>query len=253
MTYPLPLDGKGVLIPRGNGQAKSFSSLVEKFGGIPIEIPLIAFQPVNETKQLLTIFQQLHTYNWIIFTSKVTVETFFSFNPTPLPKIAVIGEKTKEWVEKKGYDVAFLPTGYVAETFVKDFLPRASKGEKVLIPKGSLARDYIANSLSDSGIYVDEVVIYETYFPKDSKVQLKKAIMEKKLDILAFTSPSTVNHFIECIEEYHLWEQIENCLVTCIGPVTYERAIALGLSVHVVPEQYTVEAMIKSINNFITK
>jgi len=79
MLKPLGLVDKKVLVPRGAGQAKSFSQLVEKYGGISIEIPLIAFRPIELTKELQTAMNEINTYDWIVFTSNVTVETFFSF------------------------------------------------------------------------------------------------------------------------------------------------------------------------------
>ncbi len=47
MTDSAPLKNKKILVPRGKGQAKPFSDLVKKNGGIPIEIPLIAFRPIT--------------------------------------------------------------------------------------------------------------------------------------------------------------------------------------------------------------
>lgn len=77
MSPSLPLLNKKVLVPRGEGQAKSFSELVERYGGIPIEIPLIAFRPIEKNQRLQESLLVLDTYDWIIFTSSVTVETFF--------------------------------------------------------------------------------------------------------------------------------------------------------------------------------
>src|SRR3954447_24145126 len=101
MIKSLPLLDLKVLVPRGKDQAKSFSQLVERYGGIPIEIPLIAFRPIEKTQPLHECLLALDTYDWVIFTSNVTVETFFSFIKEEkvdwkLPKIAVIGKKTAE-------------------------------------------------------------------------------------------------------------------------------------------------------------
>ena len=123
-----PLQNKTVMIPRGKAHSKSFSDLVERAGGIPVEIPLIAFKPVAASENLYAAIDHLHTYDWIIFTSNVTVETFFSFNikEADLPKIAVIGEKTKQVLESKGLYVDFTPGHYVAEDFVEEFKPLIS-------------------------------------------------------------------------------------------------------------------------------
>ncbi|MCM3663814.1 uroporphyrinogen-III synthase [Mesobacillus subterraneus] len=254
MIQSLPLQNKTVMIPRGKAHAKSFSELVARQGGIPVEIPLIAFRPVAATEELLDILHNLHTYDWIIFTSNVTVETFFSFmkkQQTELAKIAVIGEKTKEILESMGGKADFVPQQYVAEGFVEEFLPHIKQGTRVLIPKGSLARDYIGTSLKKQGAIVDEVIIYETFLPEESREKLVKMLRNKSLDILTFTSPSTIDHFMGIVEENKLRDHLEHCIIACIGPVSTKKAKKWGLHVHAAPDKYTVEEMLKSVAGYL--
>lgn len=254
MKEQLPLLGKRILVPRGKKEAKAFSSLVRKYGGVPMEIPLLSFRPIVPTKEMKEILYNINTYDWIIFTSNVTVETFLATANNcyeRLPKIAVIGNRTELVLTNKGYKVDFVPDEFVAEGFVREFLPIVQKGMKVLIPKGNLARDYIAESLTAAGAYVDELIVYETYLPEESKSHLKDAISEKHIDILTFTSPSTVDHFMEVINENGLHQFLDDCLISCIGPITKERIESVGLSVHVIPETYTVEDMLKKIITYL--
>ncbi|MBT2693072.1 uroporphyrinogen-III synthase [Bacillus sp. ISL-55] len=249
-----PLQNKTVMIPRGKAHAKSFSDLVKRNGGIPVEIPLIAFKPVKASEKLLKTLANLHTYDWIIFTSNVTVETFYSFlkkGQALLPKIAVIGEKTKEVLVDMGETVDFVPEEYVAEGFVDEFLPHVKQGERILIPKGNLARDYISAALKEKGAIVNEVIIYETYLPEESRDKLVKMLKEESLDILTFTSPSTIDHFMKIVEDHNLDGKLEHCIVACIGPVSKRKAEQRGLKVHAMPEKYTVEEMLNSIAKYI--
>jgi uroporphyrinogen-III synthase len=254
MDAGAPLLGRRILIPRGINEAKSFSTLVENYGGIPVEIPLLAFRPVINPESVGQLEESIHTYDWIIFTSNVTVETFFSFfqkQNGPFPKIAVIGKRTGLVLNRRGYNVEFVPTEYVAEGFVRDFLPYITQGMKVLIPKGNLARDFIAESLTSAGAIVDELIVYETYLPEDSKAALRLAIEDKHLDVLTFTSPSTVDHFMGVIKEHQLHDSVQKLLVCCIGPITKEKLESIGLRVDVMPETYTVEAMLKDLIKYL--
>lgn len=249
------LKEKKVLVPRGKKEAKSFSRLIESFGGIPIEIPLIAFRPAESNDRLLQLLETLHTYDWIIFTSKVTVETLASLIGTEklssLPKIAVIGKKTEDVLRAKGLKAEFFPSRFVAEAFVEEFLPCIQTGMKVFIPKGNLARDYISDSLKKAGAIVDEAIVYETYMPEESRDQLADMISRDQLDILMFTSPSTVDHLMVVVEEFHLEKHLESCLIGCIGPVTEHKLKSYGLTVHASPKVYTVEEMINSMNSYL--
>lgn len=257
MTDLAPLKNKKILVPRGKGHAKPFSELVKKNGGIPIEIPLIAFRPIKPDKELKELFLKLHTYDWIIFTSNVTVDIFLEMTTEnikhKLPKVAVIGPKTEEVLQEKGISAAFTPSEYVAEGFVKEFLPLIQPGMKVFIPKGNLARDYIAASLRESGAIVTESVVYETYAPDESKKQLVEMLEKDELNVLTFTSPSTVDHFIEIVKENNLFDKLKTCLVACIGPVTEKKAIEAGFEVHVSPARYTVKDMVSAIIENINK
>ncbi|OIK16950.1 uroporphyrinogen-III synthase [Bacillus sp. MUM 116] len=255
MLKSSPLLNKKVLVPRGENQAKSFSQLVKTYGGIPVEIPLIAFRPIEGNQRLQDSLKALDTYDWIIFTSNVTVETFFSVHEDrkSLPKIAVIGKKTAEGLAERGLEAEFVPSAFVAESFVEEFLPLVRPGVKILIPKGSLARDYIAASLSDAGAIVDEVVIYETYMPESSRDRLAKMFSEKMLDILLFTSPSTVDHFMGVVNDFGFSKKISEYLIGCIGPVTEKKLLSYGLKVHISPKEYTVEDMIKSTITYLER
>lgn len=250
MIKSSPLHGKKVLVPRGKGQATSFSRLIEKYGGVPVEIPLIAFRPIEVNQHLKTILKSLDTYNWMIFTSSVCVETFFSLcekmGRKGLPKIAVIGKKTEEALLANGYTADFVPSVYVAESFVEEFLPRLQRGSRVLVPKGNLAREYIADSLTACGMHVDEAVIYETYMPVESRGRLAEMLVGNQLDILLFTSPSTVDHFMDVIQAYKLEAKLKGFVIGCIGPSTEKKLHEKGLPVHVSPKEFTVNGMIKS-------
>ncbi|WP_144547842.1 uroporphyrinogen-III synthase [Bacillus sp. X1(2014)] len=256
MTQTLPLLDKTVLVPRGEGQAKSFSQLVERYGGIAIEIPLIAFRPIEKNQRLHDAMMALDTYDWIIFTSNVTVETFFSFfkkkeTDQSFPRIAVIGKKTAEVLEAMGFSPEFVPSAYVAETFVEEFSPLLDRDARVLLPKGNLAREYIARSLTERGAQVDEVVIYETYLPDESRDRLARMLANQHIDILTFTSPSTVDHLMDVVKEYGLDKQLGNCLIGCIGPITEKKLHDYGLTVHASPKEYTVKEMINSMIAYI--
>lgn len=256
MTSSCSLDNRTVLNPRGKESAKSFSNVVKKYGGVPLEVPLLAFKATELSSEEKMFIGNIHTYDWIIFTSNIAVESFLSFyadDLSKLPKVAAIGRKTAQVLEEKGIKVDFIPKEFVAEGFVKDFLPIISKGTRIFIPKGKLARDYIAQKLKQMGAEVDEMIIYDTYFPQESKTHLAQLLAEHRLDIIPLTSPSAADHFMEIVENYKLHDDIQTCIFACIGPVAQKRAESLGLTVHVVPEVYTVEDMIKKIAEYITQ
>jgi uroporphyrinogen-III synthase len=256
MIPSLPLNNKKVLVPREKKQAKSFSERVKKLGGIPVEIPLLAFKSKELSQEIESTIHNLSHYDWIIFTSEVTVETFFSYSEGSIdryPKIAAIGVKTAKALTERGLQVDFIPTEFVAETFVIEFSPFIEEGTSVMIPKGNLARNFISEQLKSLGAVVDEVIVYETYFPPESKAVLTQKIVEHELDVIPFTSPSTVEHFMKVINENGLSDELPTFIFACIGPVAKKRAESYGLNVQIMPSVYTVEEMIKEIADYMIK
>ena len=56
-----------------------FQHMIKKHGGIPVEIPVFSVSArSNNEKEMENVMLSM-TYDWIIFTSNVTVDTFFSF------------------------------------------------------------------------------------------------------------------------------------------------------------------------------
>lgn len=252
----LPLSGKTVLVPRGKDHAKGFSERIINYGGIPVEVPLIAFKPVAKNEHVQNMINELPLFDWIVFTSNVTVDTFLTFikgtKPKKMPRIAAIGKKTAAVIKAAGFEVDFIPTEFVAEGFVKDFLPLVKKGMKILIPKGNLARNIIYTALTEIGAIVEEVIVYETYLPDESRKELVDYFSHRSLDILTFTSPSTIDHFMTVIHDHHFYEKLEACIICCIGPITKERIQSYGLQVHCEPKIYTVDHMLESMIDYLT-
>ncbi len=248
-----PLQGKSILIPRARNQAAALSDRVKLLGGTPVEIPLLAFRslPLTEkTKEKLLG----GGFAWLVFTSSNGVNAFFQaweFKAPEHLKIAVIGDKTAETLAHYGYKAAFIPSSFVAETFAEEFSQQVAKQEEVLIVKGSLARNVLYSSLIEAGIAAEEAIIYETYFPKKSESMLVKVLREKQLDVLLFTSSSTVEYFMDVVHTYELQQSVKTCTIGCIGPITKEKLNDYGINVDIYPDNFTVDSMLDRLVEFL--
>ncbi|CAH0131952.1 hypothetical protein SRABI96_00260 [Peribacillus sp. Bi96] len=251
-----PLKDYQVLITRGKGQADGLKDSIEKNGGTPLLVPLLEFTLPDHLEDVQQRLDELNTYDWIILTSQNGVEFFFKLlgkKPVRLPKIAVIGSKTEAALKGHGYKADFVPTQFVAEGFVSEFIPLLDSGTRVLLAKGNLARAVIAETINEAGVSCDEVIIYHTVLPGSSEKQLVQLITNHEIDIITFTSSSTVNHFLQIMERHELGTYIDRIIIACIGPVAAKTAAKHGLSVDVCPAVYTTEAMVADIIRFISE
>ncbi|TKI87080.1 uroporphyrinogen-III synthase [Bacillus mycoides] len=242
------LAGKTVLITRAQHQAKQMSVAVKERSGIPLEIPLLRMEGTSH-RQIQHIAGQLHSYDWVIFTSKNGVAFFLDGLETKIPltiKIAAVGVKTKLELEKRSYQVHFVPTSFVAETFAEEFLKELSGNERILFPKGNLARDVIPVKLREFGIFLDELIVYGTKVNVEKKQELITALKLGEVNIITFTSPSTVDSFVRLLEGTNWREWTKKCTIACIGPIT-EKEANLYFPHVIVPKEYTVEALLQCI------
>lgn len=196
------LAGKTVLITRAQHQAKQMSVAVKEKSGIPLEIPLLRMEGMSH-RQIQHIAGHLHSYDWVIFTSKNGVAFFLDSLRKKLPaktKIAAVGVKTRLELEKRGYQVDFVPTSFVAEVFAEEFVKRLSGNECILFPKGNLARDVIPVALREIGVSLEELIVYGTKANVEKRQELIAVLEAGEVDVITFTSPSTVTNFVRLLE-----------------------------------------------------
>lgn len=252
----LPLKDYRILITRGKEQANLFKASIEQYGGIPIIVPLLDFQLPTNMAEVRAGIRQLSNYDWLILTSQNGVRFFFELVERygiadSLPKIAVIGTKTEKTLLEYGYKADFIPHQFVAESFVEEFMPLVDAGSHVLFAKGNLARTIIADEMNKAGVNCDEIIIYETVLPQESVQKLVYVIQAREVDVIMFTSPSTIHHFMQIVEQYELHPLLESLIIACIGPITKETALQYQLKVDICPSEYTTEAMLQELITYI--
>lgn len=246
------LTGKKVLLTREERDNAGFADLIREAGGEPVSIPMIGFRPRDLDDKEKEILANLQQYDWLVLTSKNGVDFFFRQveKEIRLPDIAVIGTKTKEALEQYGHVPQFVPSQFVAECFVEELIPGLANDVKVLVVKGNLARDLIADSVRAKGHICDEVILYENAMPESSEEKLCEAIKNEQLDILTFASSSAVRHFMQVVEKHELRSFISHCVIACIGPIAQKTAEQHGLHVQICAQPYTIEGLVASLIDY---
>ncbi|OYD08278.1 uroporphyrinogen-III synthase [Paludifilum halophilum] len=252
-----PLSGRKVLITRAKNQSESMARKIRNLGGGVVEFPAIRIAPPKKQKVLDQALYRLDTYDWLIFTSTNGVHFFFQrlreldldIRRMVGARIAAIGPKTAETLEKKGIQVDVLPGEYRAEALAKALHSRIRPGERILLPRANIARKWLALELERSGCHVTDADAYDTLPNTREAGTLVEMLRQGCLDILTFTSSSTVRNFVEAIrsvepEGQHLLRQAQ---IACIGPVTADTARELGLRVDVTADCYTIDGLIEAV------
>ncbi|THE15282.1 uroporphyrinogen-III synthase [Bacillus timonensis] len=262
MESTQPLFGKTILNTRGKSAAAGFSKKILAAGGTPIEIPLLTFQKPKDTMIIEETIKNLHMYEWLIFTSKNGVDSFFEFynlvvekvtKNIPMPKIAVVGTKTEKALLAKGYTPELVPDEFIAEGLFESLRPYVKSGVHFLLARGNLSRSYLVDELTKHGAVATDLIVYETVGDSRERDQLIKLLKEKRIDIITFTSPSTVKQFYKMVEQTEWEEWTDHVLFACIGPETKKAADHLHIPIHICPRNYTTDFLLAEIIDFLHK
>jgi uroporphyrinogen III methyltransferase/synthase len=247
----LPLTGKRILVTRARGQVEEFSRLLEGNGAQVIAFPTIEIVPPQDWQSLDKAIEKINSYDWVIFTSVNGVIYFAQrlkekgVNRTTLAgkKICAIGPRTQRELEKMGLTVHFRPSEYRAEGIVEGLKALGIQGQKILLPRAREARRILPEALRETGALVDDVEVYHTVKPAQGKKSLA-AILKKGIDVVVFTSSSTVRNFMELLPDKTALNGVK---VAIIGPVTGATARDHGLEPAIMPAEYTIPSLAQAI------
>ncbi len=250
---PEPLRGLRIIVTRASEWAGEFSQRLAALGAQPLEMPAIRIAPVEDTGPLDGAIAQLSGYDWAIFTSQNGVSAFWQRLEAlgldgralhPL-RIAAIGPATAAALRARGIEPDYVPEEFVAEAILAGIGDVA--GQRILLPRADIARPLLAEGLRARGAIVDEIAAYRT-LPADGPLPDPDRL--RQADAITFTSSSTVRHFVQAAGGP---EALRGLVVACIGPITAATCREVGLTPHVVAEEYTLEGLVQALIRYFAR
>ena len=250
-----PLMGLRIVVTRAREQASELVERLSDLGAECLECPTITVVPPDDFKPLDTAIQNLSTYEWLIFTSVNGVNFFFNRlyeknkDVRALRNIntAVIGPATAKRLFDFGLQSDIVPDSYRAESIIKAFADKDINGKKILLPRAKEARPILPIELTRMGAVVDEVTAYCTRSVQDQADLLLKRLKERTIDLITFTSSSTVKNFHALLPPEDLQSLMQGVTVASIGPITADTARNLGFDIHIIAESYTIPGLCEAI------
>lgn len=250
-----PLFGKRVLVTRARQQASKLTEALEKLGADCIEAPTIQIvDPEDGFKALDESLTRLSEYQWLIFTSTNGVDQFFrrlyhhGLDARALAglKVATIGQATARRLENYGLKADKVPKVFMAEGIIKVLAEDIKEGTKILIPRAVKAREILPQELAKLGAEVDVVPAYATKMADTNKDYVQDLLREGKIDLVTFTSSSTVENFLKLIDGDK--SLLEGVKIASIGPITSDTLRKNGLNADVEAEEFTIPGLVEKIN-----
>lgn len=253
-----PLMGKRIVVTRARSQA---SDLVERLSGLGadcIEVPTIKIVPAEDNGPLESAIDRISTYDWLVFTSVNGVRFFFEtlhkkgLDARALGMIhtASIGPATSATLFDYGVQSDIVPESYRAESIIDAFASMKIEGAKILLPRAAGARPILPVELDKMGADVDEVISYHAAPVNDDADRLIAMLEDQTIDLVTFTSSSTVTNFKSLLPDDRAEELMAGTAIASIGPITTETAEKLGFRVTLTAEAYTIPGLCDAIQSF---
>jgi len=249
------LFSKKIVVTRTREQASALSEKLTALGAEIIEIPTIAVVSEKADRQLKDAFSH-DPYDWIFFTSRNGVGEFSEFLKRTgkdsrifgRARVCAIGPETAKALQSIGIRPDYIPPRFIAESIVDHFKNMDYKGSAVpraLILRAKKARDVLPEGLRRSGFTVKVIDLYDTVIPLKGRAGLKQAL-EGGADLVTFTSSSTVENFINLLDDNYR-RKLSGVRFASIGPVTSRTLKRFGLKADIEAKAYTIDGLVDAI------
>src|SRR5947207_2113114 len=250
-----PLHGRRVLITRARHQVEPFRRELADLGAAVIEIPTIAIRPMPTDDRVREAIANLNRTALVIFASANAVDIFFQMLNTSGAdaralhgsKLCAIGQETAESMATHGVRPELVTSEYTAEGLAKALEGWEMEGMRVLVPRAEGARDALPSLLAKRGAEVHILPVYQAVCPPDAGPSLMRLFAAEGVDVITFTSSSTVVNFVRAFPEDKLPAVLGDAAIACMGPVTADTARKLGLAVEIIAREYTTRGLAAAI------
>lgn len=250
-----PLFGRTILVTRARTQSSDLLHQLHELGAEGVEAPTIRIETLSESKPMRQAALDVGQFDWLIFTSANAARSFKcalleekkDARALAGVKIAVIGPGTTVEVVNFGVLPDLMPEKFVTEALLKELAKNEPiKGQKFLIPRSEIARPDLVDGLRARGGDVREVAAYRTV-PEPLPEDLPDRIGRGEIDLVTFTSSSTVTNFVNALPEDRRADLLKKVKAASIGPITSDTIKKHGIEIAVEAAESSIPGLIAAI------
>lgn len=251
------LAGCRILVTRAAHQAAGLAEPLRALGADVLVAPVIDTVDPADWAPADEAISGLPGYDWVVLTSTNAVDRFVdrltrlqgSAESLREAKVAVVGPATAERLAELGITPALVPDDYRAEGLIEAFRAlHPDDSWRVLVPRAEKAREILPEALRAAGARVDVVPVYRTV-PATPDPAAVSALATGSVDVVTFTSPSTVRHFLGWLDSAGLDREsvMGSTAAASIGPVTSEALRSRGYAVPIEAADSTTTGLVSAI------
>ena len=247
-----PLARRRIVVTRAEGQAGDLVRRLREAGADVILCPVIESRAAIDPAPLAAVLADLHSVDWIAFTSVNAVAAVFDRASSALveasltgsnPRFAAVGPATAGALVARRAHVAFTPAQHTAIDLALG-LP-ALRGQVVLLPRSDIAPPDFPDALRARGLILREVVAYRTERAVADSGSVARAA---SADAITFTSASAARAFLDAADAIPgaatAMRAQDRPVLVCLGPQTAAAVRDRGWIVDAVAPTHTLEGLL---------
>jgi uroporphyrinogen-III synthase len=256
------LEGLRVVVTRQREQAVELCRMLADAGAVPLALPLISIEPLEDTRGVDEAISRLESYDWLVLASANGAERFLQrlaeVRPgfewgTGRPRTAAVGPGTAAALARAGTRVDFVPSTSTGAALAEELVRGQPLAERrVLMPRALEGRQEAAEILRRSGAAVDDIPVYRTVPASLSAGDL--AALDGGVDAVLFLSGSAVTAWHgQARDGGPLDGRAEGAVVACIGPSTAAAARSAGLRVDVEAPEHSLAGLLSALGDHFAR
>jgi uroporphyrinogen III methyltransferase/synthase len=252
------LHRRRIAVTRARDGSEELSAQLVALGADVIDCPTIEItEPLDWTPLDVSLGAMYLVYDWVIFTSRnavtavmkrlehlgLSLDTAFGN-----AGIAAIGPATRAALSTYG-----IVTNAMPENALADEIPDALgdvDGLRLLLPRSSIARAELLETLRARGANVDDVIAYRTVDGPGAML-LANHVRDGDLDAITFASASAVRSFVSAMNTTgdlaSALAHADRPRIIAIGPVTAATAAELGVPVDAVAAVHDANGLAQAV------
>ena len=243
-----PLYGQTVVVTRPKERIGTLSEKLRRLGANVIECPCI--QTVNEVDTDKFNDALKKQYDYVVLTSpagvSAMIEALEKINKDLRVfyncKFAVIGSGTAKELKKYGINADLMPEIYDSEHLGKLLADKLNSNSSVLILRAKGGSKELTTTLERKGINFSDISTYITEYCCNKSEMLREIIENGVVNVITFTSSSTVTGFVNSIN----LDKYNNFTALCIGKQTAKKAEFYGMKTKIA-KNATIDSMIAAL------
>jgi len=249
----MALSGRRVLITRSEEQAGELATLVRRAGGRPVLFPTIRLVPPQDCGPLDREIGRLTSFDWIVFASANAARFFCERSgrlglaswPAAV-RAASVGPGTTRELTGRGVPVRLTASRHTAEGLLEELRTPGIAGRRFLLPRAEEGREVLPDALAREGGEVVSVVAYRNGLAEKDEAEAIE-IVANPPEVCTFASPSAFRNLFLLLGEEGAREMLSASRIAVIGEVTARAVQQKEFRVDIVPETYTLKAMVDAI------